>query len=428
MENNKKLELDTFERPTPLKWILLSIQHVFAMFGATVLVPITTGLDIGVGLIASGIGTILYILMTKAKVPMYLGSSFAFVAAIISAKQGDSFDAALTGIVVAGLIYIIVAVFIKFFGINWLKWLLPSVVVGPIIIVIGLSLAPVAVGQITKLANGTSIGWQGYLVAVVTFLTVITISIKGKGFVKIIPFLFGIIAGYATSAIVQIIDYSHFNNLSFFSLPKFNFIGMYKPNFSAVAIFIPLAFVTIMEHIGDHEVLGTIMDRDFLSDPGLHKTLLGDGLATMAAGLIGGPANTSYGENTGVVALTKVGSVWVTGGAAIVAILLAFVSPIRAFIQSIPLPVLGGMSLVLFGMIAANGLKVLVQGKVDLENNRNIIIIASMLVVGLGGLAINFAGGDIKIETMALSAVIGILLNLYFKLLDKINFKKEKNE
>lgn len=428
MENNKKLELDTFERPTPLKWILLSIQHVFAMFGATVLVPITTGLDIGVALIASGIGTILYILMTKAKVPMYLGSSFAFVAAIISAKQGDSFDAALTGIVVAGLIYIIVAVFIKFFGINWLKWLLPSVVVGPIIIVIGLSLAPVAVGQITKLTNGTSIGWQGYLVAVVTFLTVITISIKGKGFVKIIPFLFGIIAGYATSAIVQIIDYSHFNNLSFFSLPKFNFIGMYKPNFSAVAIFIPLAFVTIMEHIGDHEVLGTIMDRDFLSDPGLHKTLLGDGLATMAAGLIGGPANTSYGENTGVVALTKVGSVWVTGGAAVVAILLAFVSPIRAFIQSIPLPVLGGMSLVLFGMIAANGLKVLVQGKVDLENNRNIIIIASMLVVGLGGLVINFAGGDIKIETMALSAVIGILLNLYFKLLDKINFKKEKNE
>ncbi|HHT39042.1 MAG: solute carrier family 23 protein [Acholeplasmatales bacterium] len=421
----EQLILDTHEKPNFYQWLLLSLQHVFAMFGATILVPMTTGLDVGVALIGSGIGTLIYIVLTKAKVPMYLGSSFAYIAAITSAYQATgSFDSALIGIAAVGLIYVIVAILIHYFGTKWLKWLLPGVVVGPMIMVIGLSLAPVAVGQITELANEEIIGWQGYLVAAVTFLTIVIVSIKGKGFMKIIPFIFGILSGYLVSLMVGIVDYSLFKDISFFHLPKFQIIGTYKLNFSALYIFIPLAFVTIMEHIGDHEVLGAIMDRDFLVEPGLKRTLMGDGIATLAAGLIGAPANTSYGENTGVVALTKVGSVWVTGGAAVFAILLAFIKPINVFITSIPTPVLGGMSLVLFGMIAANGLKVIYKDKVDLNDTKNIIIIATMLVVGLGGLVISFST-EIKLETMALAAIIGIMINLLFKLLDFITISKK---
>ncbi len=428
--NSKNLVLDVWERPKWYRWILLSLQHVFAMFGATVLVPILTGLDIGVALIGSGVGTLIYIAITKGKAPMYLGSSFAYISAIGAAKgAGGEFDAAFTGIILVGVIYVIVAVIIRFFGVKWLKWLLPSVIVGPMIMVIGLSLAPVAVGQITTIkVNGidTATDWRYYVVALVTFLTIVIVAVKAKGFLKIIPFLIGIVAGYLMSLAVGLVDFEIFKDITFFSIPKFQFVFQYKPNFSAAVIFAPLAFVTIMEHIGDHQVLGSIMERDLLEEPGLAKTLAGDGVATLFAGLIGAPANTSYGENTGVVAMTKVGSVWVTGGAAVVAILLAFISPINLFIRSIPAPVLGAMSLVLFGMIAANGLKVIVQDKVDLTDMRNIIIISTMLVVGLGGLVIAFTD-VIKIETMAIAAVIGILLNLFFKLLDLMtvnNFRK----
>ncbi|MGI6781343.1 MAG: uracil-xanthine permease family protein [Acholeplasmataceae bacterium] len=426
---SKRLVLDVWERPKWYRWILLSLQHVFAMFGATVLVPILTGLDVGVALIGAGVGTLIYIALTKAKVPMFLGSSFAYIAAIITSFKisGNNFNGALTGIIIVGIIYCIVALVIHFFGVKWLKWLLPSVIVGPMIIVIGLSLAPVAVGQIMYLggdaANGAA-DWKYYLVAVITFLTIVIVAVKAKGFSKIIPFLFGIGAGYIASLAVGIVDYDLFKGIQFLSVPNFQFIGTYKPDFSALAIFAPLAFVTIMEHIGDHQVLGSIMDRDFLEEPGLARTLAGDGVATLVAGAMGAPANTSYGENTGVVAMTKVGSVWVTGLAAVIAILLAFISPINVFIRSIPTPVLGGMSLVLFGMISANGLKVIVEDKVDLTDTRNIIIISIMLVVGLGGMVIAFTD-VIKLETMALAAVIGILLNLLFKLLDYLFVGKE---
>lgn len=428
MEKNQ-LVLDVWERPKWHRWILLSLQHVFAMFGATVLVPILTGLDVSVALIGSGIGTLIYIILTKAKVPMYLGSSFAYIAAIQSSFAiSGNFNGAFTGIMAVGLIYCIVATVIHFFGVKWLKWLLPTVIVGPMIMVIGLSLAPVAVGQIMYL-NGDSVaadpaGWQYYVVAIVTFLTIVIVAVKAKGFPKIIPFLFGIFTGYLTSLAVGIVDFTLFEGIRFFSVPKFQIVASYTPDFRSLAIFVPLAFVTIMEHIGDHQVLGTIMKRDFLEEPGLSRTLAGDGVATFVAGAFGGPANTSYGENTGVVAMTKVGSVWVTGLAAVIALILAFISPINIFIRSIPTPVLGGMSLVLFGMIAANGLKVIMEDKVDFNNIRNVIIIATMLVVGLGGLVIAFTN-EIKLETMALAAIIGIFLNLLFKLLDLI-FKDRK--
>lgn len=426
----QKLVLDVQERPKPHRWALLSLQHVFAMFGATILVPVLTGLDVGVALIGSGVGTLLYILLTKAKVPMYLGSSFAFIAAITSsyAASGETFNGALTGIMAVGIIYCIVAVIIHFFGSKWLDWLLPSVIVGPMIIVIGLSLAPVAIGQLTQVSGANPANWKGYLVGLVTFLTVVIVNVKGKGFIKIIPFLFGIVVGYLLSLAVGIVDYELFKGIKFFALPEFRIIGTYKPDFKSLAIFVPLAFVTIMEHIGDHKVLGSVMDRDFVSgEPGLARTLAGDGVATFVGGAIGAPANTSYGENTGVVALTRVGSVWVTGGAALIAIILAFINPLNVFIQSIPQPVLGGMSIALFGLIAANGLKVIVQEKVDLNDIRNVFIISTMLVVGLGGLVISFTD-VIKLETMALAAIVGILLNLMFKALDKIKIPKRKKK
>ena len=399
------------DKPPVLNWIVLSVQHVFAMFGATILVPLLTGLDVGVALITSGIGTLIYILCTKAKVPMYLGSSFAYIVAVQSAivTSGGNLSGALLGIILVGLIYIVVALVIKLIGTGWLHKLLPPVVIGPMIMIIGLGLAPVAIGNIGLTAD--TFDWKVLLVAVVTFASTVIIALKGKGFLKIIPFIVAVFIGYVLSAILGIVDYTPFAEASFFQLPKFNFTGLTKFDFSSILIFLPLAFVTISEHIGDHIVLGEIMGEDFLKEPGLDKTLLGDGIATLVAGVLGGPANTSYGENTSVVGLTKVASVWVTGLAAIIAIFLGFFGYIQAFIASIPWAVIGGMTVVLYGFIAGNGVKVLIKDQTDLGDTRNLIILSTMLVLGLGGAMISFNAAA-GLSGMALAAIVGIFLNL----------------
>lgn len=414
--NNNGLVVGINERPSSIgKWIILSLQHVFAMFGATVLVPLLTGLDIGVALVASGIGTLIYILCTRAKVPVYLGSSFAYITTIsASILSSGGPGAAYLGLMVVGLIYMMIAFIIKFVGSAWLKKLLPPVVIGPMIIIIGLSLAPVAISSAGL--DGTA-GWQAPFVALITFLTVVLLSIKGKGFLRIVPFLVAIFVGYFASIAVGLVDLvATFEDVSFFSLPNFSFIGTYSFDFSAILMFVPLAFVTIAEHIGDHVVLGEITGNDFIQDPGLDKTLLGDGLATLVSAAIGGPANTTYGENTGVIAITKVGSVWVTGLAAVFAILLGFFGYIQAFINSIPWPVIGGMTIVLYGLIAANGVKVLIKDKTDLGNMKNLIIVSSMLVIGLGGAAIGITDST-TLSGMSLAAIVGILLNQGLNLL-----------
>ena len=289
-----------------------------------------------------------------------------------------------------------------------LKRLLPPVVIGPMIIIIGLGLAPIAIGS-AGLSGGQ--GWQTPLVATITFATVVGVALMGKGFFKIVPFLIAIVVGYVFAAIFGLVDFSTFGNYSFFQVPNVTLMGTYAINWSAVLMFLPIAFVTIAEHIGDHTVLGEICGEDFITDPGLDKTLLGDGIATAISAAIGGPANTTYGENTGVVAMTKVGSVYVTGLAAIFAILLGFFGYIQAFISSIPWAVIGGMTIVLYGLIAGNGVKVLVASKVNLGNMRNLVIVATMLVIGLGGasLPINDA---VSMTGMSLAAVVGIILNL----------------
>ena len=404
------LLIDIQEKPSSFpQWMILSIQHVFAMFGATILVPILTGLDPSVALVASGIGTLIYIFMTKAKVPVYLGSSFAYITAINLASSSGGIESAYIGLMCVAFIYFIVALIIKRFGSQWIKSLLPPIVIGPMIIIIGLSLSSFAISY-SGLDGSKSI--YHIIVAIISFLTIIVFSLFGKGFFRIIPFIFAILIGYCFSIFFNIVSLKEvFQDTQFFELPKFQFIGTYTIDFSAVFLFIPLAFVTISEHIGDHIVLGEITNRDFLTDPGLDKTLVGDGLATLVSAAIGGPANTTYGENTGVVAMTKVGSVYVIGLAAILAIGLGFLGYINAFIASIPEAVLGGMTIILYGLIASNGVKVLINANTNLSNMRNIIIISSMLVIGLGGAVIQLNPAT-KLTGMSLAALVGICLNL----------------
>ncbi len=421
--NENGLIVGISEKPNSIgRWIVLSLQHVFAMFGATVLVPLLTGLDVGVALVASGIGTLIYILCTKAKVPVYLGSSFAYIVPISAAiASSGGPGSAYLGLMVVGLIYAVIAVIIKYVGSDWLKKLLPPVVIGPMIIIIGLSLAPVAIGSAGL--NGGQ-GWEVPVVALITFLTVVLLSIKAKGFLRIVPFIVAIVVGYIASIIFGLVDLTAvFADTKFLVWPNFSFVGSYAFDFSAVLMFAPLAFVTIAEHIGDHVVLGEITGNDFIKEPGLDKTLLGDGLATFVSAAIGGPANTTYGENTGVIAITKVGSVWVTGLAACFAILLGFFGWIQAFINSIPWAVIGGMTIVLYGLIAANGVKVLIKDRTDLGKMKNLIIVSSMLVIGLGGAAFSITAST-TLSGMSLAAIVGILLNQFLNLLEKTNNDK----
>lgn len=434
----KKMTLDVNEKPPIAKWIILAIQHVFAMFGATILVPILvnsaageTVLTIPVALVTSGIGTLIYILCTKGKSPVYLGSSFAFIAPIAAAYLKGGVSGAMTGIMVVGLIYIIVAIVIKLIGKNWIDKLLPPVVIGPMIMIIGLGLAPSAVSQIS-LTSGAELDWKILLVAVVSFLVTAIVMTRAKGFLKVIPFLVGIISGYVLSIILGMVDFTAVAEASFFSVPKFiiPFVN-YAPNFSALITIAPIALVTLCEHIGDHTSLSNIIGKDLLKDPGLDRTILGDGIATFVAGVLGGPANTTYGENTSVVGMTKVASVWVIGLAAIIAIIIGFLGKFTALVSTIPNAVLGGVSLLLYGFIAVNGLKVLIKNQIDFEKTKNIVVASTMLVLGLGGASISIISGDlsITISGMSLAAIIGIILNLILPdEKEEANVDKQKNE
>lgn len=429
----KKLLLDVNEKPTKGKWIILALQHVFAMFGATILVPIMvntsageTVLTIPVALVTSGIGTLIYILCTKGKSPVYLGSSFAFIAPMAAAYLKGGISGALTGVMAVGLIYVIFATIIHFIGKNWINKLLPPIVIGPMIMIIGLSLAPSAISQI-GLGTGEQFDVRTVFVALITFLVTAIIMVRGKGFFKIIPFLIGIVVGYISAICFGLVDFTPIMQAAFFSMPEFiiPFVS-YTPSFSALLTIAPIALVTMAEHIGDHTALSTIIGKDLLKNPGLDKTLLGDGLATFVAGLLGGPANTTYGENTSVVGMTKVASVWVIGLAAIFAICLGFLGKFTALVSTIPNAVLGGVSLLLYGFISVNGLKVLIENKIDFGKPKNVVVASTMLVLGLGGAAISIIYGDLSvtISGMSLAAIIGIILNLLLP--DEKEEKKEK--
>ena len=421
MSQRVEMILDVNEKPQPAQWILLSFQHVFAMFGATILVPVLTGFPISVALFASGIGTIIYSCITRFKVPVYLGSSFAYISAVqiaVAAMSGDV-SAAQTGLILIGLVYVIVSIIVRFIGKDWIDKLLPPIVIGPMIAVIGLGLAANAVSNAGFVAGGS---WKVMLTAVFTFILTALISTKAKGFFKIIPFLCGILGGYLFALALGIVDFTPvmevIESRQFLSLPEF-ILPFAVPGFKQYHLYfgpetfaiLPVALVTISEHIGDHTVLGKICGRNFLKEPGLDKTLMGDGIATSISALLGGPANTTYGENTGVIGMTKGSSVYVTVGAACIAIVLSCVPIVSAFISTIPSAVLGGMSIILYGVIASNGLRVLIDNQVDFGQQRNLIIASAMLVIGLGG-AVLPLGKLVTLSGTALSASVGIVLNL----------------
>lgn len=422
MENtpsHSKLLLDVHEKPDFWPGLLLSFQHVFAMFGATILVPLILGMSVSTALLASGIGTLIYILATGAKVPVYLGSSFAYISAMALAKDslGGSIDASQTGVMLVGLIYILIACIIKQTGSNWINRILPPIVIGPMIMVIGLGLANSAV---TNAGFVSGSDWKNILVSLVTFGTAVAITVAGKGFARVIPFLISIIVGYICAVAVGIVDFTPIREAAWFSLPTISLPfpnnlsenSTYNLYFGpATWAILPIAIVTISEHIGDHIVLGEITNRNYVQAPGLHRTLIGDGAATFVSALIGGPANTTYGENTGVIGMTRIASVSVIRNAALIAIALSFLGKFTALIATIPNAVLGGMAILLYGVIASNGLKVLIKAKTNFNHPRNLIIASAMLVIGLGGAVLEI-GSSLTLSGTAMSALVGVILNL----------------
>ena len=403
----------------PGKAVILGLQHMFAMFGATVLVPIITGLDIGTTLLMAGLGTLLFHLITGGKVPAFLGSSFAFLggyAAIAPRLADGSANTALLpyaclGVACAGLVYLVLAALIKAFGIKKVMRCFPPIVTGPIIIAIGLILAPVAVGSCK--ANWT--------LALVALATVGICNIWGKGMIKIIPILIGLVVSYALACALGQVDFSAIAEAKWIGLPihrDATILGVDFANktqiWSAIIAIMPIALATIMEHIGDISAISSTVGKDFIKDPGLHRTLTGDGLATTFASIFGGPANTTYGENTGVLALSRVFNPVVIRIAAVFAILLSFCPKFAAVIATIPAPIVGGISFVLYGMISAVGIRNLVENHVDFSKSRNLIIAAVILVTALGGVTIPLGSKGAVLTPLALASLAGIVLNAIF--------------
>lgn len=408
---NPDAVLDIKDRPKALPWLGLSLQHLFTMFGATVLVPILVGINPSIALVSSGIGTLVYLVTTKGKIPAYLGSSFAFIAAMQMLMKSDGYPAIAQGAITTGLVYVIVSMIIKRAGAAWLDKILPPIIVGPVIMVIGLGLAANAAQN--AMYNDSVYDFKYILVALATLGLTIFFNMFLRGFLGLIPILLGIVGGYLIALAAGIVDVQPIIDANWFGMPSFEipFIN-YEPKLylNAITTMAPIAFVTMTEHIGHLMVLNKLTKRNFFEEPGLNRTLLGDGFAQIAAGLVGGPPVTSYGENIGVLAITRVHSVFVIGGAAILAIVLGFVGKLSALILSIPDPVISGISFLLFGVIAASGLKILIDNKIDFDRKKNLIIASVILVVGIGGLV--FTVGTFTLSAMALATVLGIFLNL----------------
>ncbi|HLQ39930.1 MAG TPA: solute carrier family 23 protein [Tetragenococcus sp.] len=409
--HNPDVVLDIHDKPKFGHWLGLSLQHLFTMFGATVLVPILVGLDPSIALFSSGVGTLIYILTTRGKVPNYLGSSFAFITAMQSLMSTQGYPAVAQGIIYSGIVYIIVAFITAKAGSDWIDKILPPIVVGPVIMVIGLGLASNA-AQNAMLKNGEYDATY-FLVALVTLFITIFFNMYLKGFLSLIPILLGIIGGYLFALLLGIVDLQPVGKAAWFAAPDFKIMFIdYPVNFSITALIsmAPIAFVTMTEHMGHLMILSKITKRDFFKDPGLKKTLFADGVATIIGGFIGGPPTTSYGENIGVLTITKVHSVFVIAGAAVSAILFSFIGKVSSLIYSIPSPVIGGISFLLFGVIASSGLRILIDNKIDYDEKRNLVISAAILVIGIGGAYLKI--GNFELTSMALATVIGILLNL----------------
>lgn len=423
------------EMPRIDKWIVLSIQHLFAMFGATILVPLLTGLSPAVALVSSGLGTLAYLVITRGQIPAYLGSSFAFIAPLIAAIGIGGPEGAMIGSFFAGILYGFVALFIKMTGVQWIMRILPPIVVGPVIMVIGLGLAGVAIEMAMEDPATESYSGTHFGVAMATLGITITAAIFFRGFLSLLPIITGIVGGYAIAAWAGLVDFSPVMEAAWIQTPDFLIpFVTYEPtmNWTIIAIMVPIAAVTISEHIGDQMVLSKVVGENLVRKPGLHRSIFGDGVATVISSFLGGPPNTTYGENIGVVALTRVFSVFVIGGAAAAAILFGFIGKISALITTIPTAVMGGVSILLFGIIASNGMRMLIDNRVDIGKKRNLVIASVVLVIGIGGAFIQVTD-EIQIAGMALATIIGIILNLILPGRDYVQtdeemFQKMKND
>lgn len=415
--NKNDVIYDVHDKPPVGMWVGLSFQHLFAMFGATVLVPILVGIDPAIALFSSGLGTLAHLSVTKYKIPAYMGSSFAYILAMQSLMKSDGIAAVAQGAVVGGFVYLLVALIVKFVGKGWIDKVLPPIVVGPIVMVIGLSLAGTAVNDAMN-KNG-EYNLTFLMISLVTLFAVLAFNMFGKGLTSLIPILLGIIVGYVFTLIVQkitgttIISFDEISKSAWLDVPKFDIMFVdyhFKLYPSAILTMAPIAFVTMTEHFGHVMVLNSLTGNDYFKDPGLERTLTGDGIAQIIAGFFGAPPVTSYGENIGVMAITKIHSVYVIAGAAVFAVVLSFIGKISALIHSIPTPVIGGVSIALFGVIASSGLKILVDNKVNFDDKRNLLIASVILVSGIGGLTLNVVG--ISISGVAFSTILGILMHL----------------
>lgn len=376
---------------------IVGVQFLFVAFGATVLVPLLVGLDPSTALFTAGVGTLIFHLVTKGIVPIFLGSSFAFIAPIIKATELYGLAGTLSGMAAVGLVYFIMSALVKWQGIKLIQRLFPPVVIGPVIMLIGLSLA----------GTGVDMAAEDWLLAIIALVTAVVVSLFAKGLLKLIPVFAGIFAGYVAAMLLGKVDLTGISEAAWFSLPQF-----VKPQFSwgAILFMIPVAIAPVIEHVGDVYAVSQVANKDFVKEPGLHRTMLGDGLACIFAGLIGGPPVTTYSEVTGAMVLTKVTNPAVIRIAAIAGILFSFVGKVSAFLRSIPSAVLGGIMLLLFGMIAATGINNMIHNKTDMSNTRNLIIVSLILTTGIGGAVLTV--GNISMTGIGLSALIGVVLNL----------------
>ena len=389
MNDNKKLG--------PVQKTIVGVQFLFVAFGATVLVPLLVGMDPSVALFTAGIGTLIFHMVTKGKVPIFLGSSFAFIAPIIKATELYGLPGTLFGLVAVGVVYGVMSALVRFRGVGFIARLFPPVVVGPVIMLIGLSLA----------GTGVDMAKSNWLLAIISLLTTIIVSLFGKGLLRLIPIFSGIIVGYIAAVVFGLVDFQPIIDASWFALPAF-----VRPElcWEAVVFMVPVAIAPVIEHIGDVYAINEVAGKDFVKDPGLHRTMLGDGLACMAASLFGGPPVTTYSEVTGAVSLTKITDPSVIRIAAIVGILFSVLGKVSAFLKTIPSAVLGGIMLLLFGTIASVGVNSLVKNKVDLGDTRNLVIASLILTLGIGGAELTI--GSITIGGIGLAALVGVLLNL----------------
>ncbi len=394
-----------------MKNMIQGAQMLFVAFGALVLVPLLTGLDPNVALFGAGMGTLLFQLVTRRSVPIFLASSFAFIAPILVGVQNWGIAATMGGLMAAGFVYVVLGAIIKVKGVGFIHTLLPPVVVGPVIMVIGLGLAPTAVNMALGKAGDGSIQLvdanASLWISSIALITTIAISVFAKGFMKLLPIFGGIVAGYVTSLLFGVVSFDAVTQASWLSVPNFTFPEF---NINAILFMIPVAIAPAVEHVGDILAISNVTGKDYLKKPGLHRTITGDGIATIAATMVGAPPNTTYSEVTGAVMLTKAFNPVIMTWAAVTAIVLALVGKLGALLQTVPVPVMGGIMILLFGSIATVGLNTLIKNNVDLHKSRNLVIVAVTLVFGIGGMA--FGIGDFSLQGVSLCGIVAIALNL----------------